>query len=133
MSAQPCGCDPEAAWICKQHLDERATERARLGGSFIRQAIEAAQVPVPPYRATDLPNVQRFIQRLADADTMRDTTPIDTPAVRIVTAAVNLLAERKRIADVLAAFYRAPLSMSSVQPILALALELNSDLVERQR
>lgn len=124
MSAQPCGCDPEAAHICRWHLEERATERALAGGSFIREAIEAA---VP----TD--TLQRFRERLADADTMRDTTPIDTPVVRIVTAAVDLLAERKRIADVLATFYRAELTMSSVQPILALALELNPELVERKR
>lgn len=38
-----------------------------------------------------------------------------------------------RIAAILATFYHAELSMSSVQPLLALALELNPDLVERAR
>ena len=36
-----------------------------------------------------------------------------------------------RVRDTLAAFYRAPLSMSSVQPILTLAEELNPSLVQR--
>ncbi len=34
----------------------------------------------------------------------------------------------RRVAKVLADFYRAPLSMSSVQPILDLAVELNPEL-----
>lgn len=125
MSAQPCGCDLEAAWMCKRHLEERAAKRALAGGSFLKQTIEAAM-------PSD--TLQRFRERLADEHTMRDTTPaVDTPAVRMVNAAVDLLAERKRIAAVLATFYRAELSMSSVQPLLALALELNPELVERTR
>ena len=36
--------------------------------------------------------------------------------------------ERDRIAAILATFYRAPLSMSSVQPLLTLAEELNPGL-----
>jgi len=40
--------------------------------------------------------------------------------------------DRRHIAEVLAAFYRGELSMSSVQPILALALELNPSLQERK-
>lgn len=38
----------------------------------------------------------------------------------------------KRIARILADFYRAPLSMSSVQPILDLAVELNPELKENK-
>lgn len=38
-----------------------------------------------------------------------------------------------RIAAILATFYHAELSMSSVQPLLALALELNPDLMEQKR
>lgn len=37
---------------------------------------------------------------------------------------------RYRVARILADFYRAPLSMSSVQPILDLAVELNPGLKE---
>lgn len=59
--------------------------------------------------------------RAAAADT-RD-------AVREVEAEVDaLLGERVLIAETLAAFYRAPLSMSSVQPILDLAVRLNPSL-----
>lgn len=38
-----------------------------------------------------------------------------------------------RIAVILTRFYTEPLSLSSVQPLIALALELNPDLVERAR
>lgn len=40
----------------------------------------------------------------------------------------TLLTERKRIAQVLADFYRAELSASSLQPVLTLAEELNPSL-----
>lgn len=40
---------------------------------------------------------------------------------------------RERIAAITATFYHAELSISSTQPIIALALELNPDLVERAR
>lgn len=40
---------------------------------------------------------------------------------------------QSRIAAILATFYHAELSISSTQPIIALALELNPDLVERAR
>lgn len=123
MSAMSCGCDREAAWMCKRHLEEA------LNLSTV-MASERAGVNYWPKPST----IDRFKQRLANENTMRDTTPaVDTPAVRMVNAAVDLLAERKRIAAVLATFYRAELSMSSVQPLLALALELNPDLVERKR
>lgn len=144
MSAQPCGCDREAAWMCKRHLEESVS-----GAKALMDTLKDAP-------STD---VIRFKQRLADEHTMRDTIAdvrepqreinrlnsahleqierswpsVDTPAVRMVNAAVDLLAERKRIAAVLATFYRAELSMSSVHPLLALALELNPDLVERKR
>jgi hypothetical protein len=45
----------------------------------------------------------------------------------------KLVFQQIRIAAILATFYRAELSMSSVQPILALALEMNPNLVERAR
>ena len=51
-----------------------------------------------------------------------------------LAALVSLLERRElgglveRVSRVLADFYRAPLSMSSVQPILALAEELNPEL-----
>lgn len=43
-----------------------------------------------------------------------------------VTQAVDV--ERAHIRAVLTAFYRAPISMSSVQPVLDLAVALNPDL-----
>lgn len=119
MSAQPCGCDREAAWMCKRHLEEA------LSGS--------GDVPLLPMSS----NLTRFQQRLADEDTMRGTVPIENtlaPVVERLTAkCAELRTERAQIAAVLATFYRAELSMSSVQPLLTLALELNPDLVERTR
>lgn len=37
-----------------------------------------------------------------------------------------------RVSEILADFYRAPLSMASVQPILDLAVELNPELKEKK-
>lgn len=48
---------------------------------------------------------------------------------RLSAATARLTLDRVRV--VLATFYRAPLSMSSVQPILTLAEELNPSLKER--
>lgn len=45
----------------------------------------------------------------------------------------DYIAFRERVALTLKTFYTAPLSLSSVQPLLALALELNPELVERRR
>ncbi len=39
----------------------------------------------------------------------------------------------ERVAQVLKTFYFAPVTLSSVQPIIALAFELNPDLVEQKR
>ena len=30
MSAQPCGCDVEANWVCDRHRAERESERALI-------------------------------------------------------------------------------------------------------
>lgn len=50
-------------------------------------------------------------------------------AAQAVAAEVDaLLGERVAIAQTLADFYRAPLSMSSVQPLLDLAVKLNPSL-----
>lgn len=79
MSAQPCGCDPEASYTCREH--DSGTPLSVL------------------------------IQEHRDRLIWRH--------------------DRLRIAEILATFYRAPLSMSSVQPILMLAEELNPNLKER--
>ncbi len=44
-----------------------------------------------------------------------------------------LMGERQEIAQVLATFYAAPLSMSSVQPVLDLATRLTPALGKRER
>lgn len=63
----------------------------------------------------------------ADADDVRT-------AVQSVAAEVDaLIGERVLIAQTLAEFYAAPLSMSSVQPILDLAVRLNPSLARRER
>lgn len=46
--------------------------------------------------------------------------------------AEELLAERAEIAETLTAFYLAPLSLSSVQPLLDLAVRLNPSLKEER-
>lgn len=43
---------------------------------------------------------------------------------------ISLGARLQRVNNALTTFYRAPLSMASVQPILDLAVELNPDLKE---
>lgn len=48
-------------------------------------------------------------------------------AIRLGFGIEEILEQRDKIARVLAEFYRAPLSMSSVQPILDLAVELNPE------
>ena len=61
-------------------------------------------------------SLRRFQQRLDAERAMAETVPIPT--------------DLSRVADVLATFYRAELSMSSVAPVLALAEELNPSLKE---
>lgn len=45
---------------------------------------------------------------------------------------VSSLNEHQRIATILATFYRAPLTISALQPILDLAVELNPSLKENK-
>lgn len=96
--------------------------------------------------ARECDSVQRFKDRLAAEDQMRDTEKPSTSARRpdeaftqaewkaaalhASTASLDHARTIARIAAILATFYRAELSMSSVQPLLALAIELNPDLVE---
>jgi hypothetical protein len=106
VSAEACGCDPEAQWVCKQHRDDITAQRAAWARTMAREL-----------------------------QTMTPHAPLmmaDTPASRAI-AALNafdhtlkaLIEEREHIASVLADFYRAPISMSSLQPILDLAVEMN--------
>jgi hypothetical protein len=60
-------------------------------------------------------------------DTLREH--LDDLAIRLET----LLRERAHIAAVLATFYRAELSTSSVQPILDLAVQLTPELAQAQQ
>lgn len=57
---------------------------------------------------------------------------IDRPLVNAVTLLScdvdRLIAQRQHIIRVLSAFYRAPLSISSAQPVLDLARDLNPNL-----
>ena len=116
MSALPCGCDITANWICNAH----------------------SRVDTVPS------SLQRFADRLVAERDMADTVPAQTWAdapeamlkKRAESDAIDHLIwrnDRRHIADVLATFYRAPLSMSSVQPLLTLAEELNPGLKESKR
>lgn len=89
------------------------------GDVFTRMvADECAREPLATARAIDALISENDTLR-AQLATERATWAPDTRTVR-------------RCADVLAAFYRAPLSMSSVQPLLALAEELNPSLKGHQ-
>jgi hypothetical protein len=99
-------------------------------------------------------SLSRFQKRLADAETMRDTqldgtenallrrslgvltkrieeleAEIDTMRGELIEAVPDL----ERIASTLRTFYFAELTASAIQPILALTLELNPDIVEQRR
>lgn len=45
----------------------------------------------------------------------------------------DLLAERARIVDVISRFYYADITLHAIQPVIALAIELNPTLVEQRR
>jgi hypothetical protein len=48
-----------------------------------------------------------------------------TPEAEVI---LDLLAQRERMAFILKTFYQAPISLSAIQPILDLAVELNPEL-----
>jgi hypothetical protein len=52
---------------------------------------------------------------------------------RLVLQVERLLRERRHITDVLTQFYRSDISISSLQPVLALCTELNPSLKEAVR
>lgn len=112
MSAQPCGCDPEEHYACEAHLRDRFAKFATT--PFVRD--EALGISM---RVVDEYNIAK--------DGV--VSPID-----LAMADINqILAERVFIVATLSAFYRAEISMSSLQPILDLAVQLNPDLKELKR
>jgi hypothetical protein len=54
-----------------------------------------------------------------------DAHTLEESVERLSRAIDEKVAERQHIIEVLSAFYRAPLSASSVQPVLTLAEQLN--------
>lgn len=97
MSAQPCGCDPEADWTCFVHmLDAPETSASEISDTHIPSSVPRS------------------------AEWIREAF-VDTE---------DLSLSLSRIAEVLATFASAPLTMSSIQPILDLAVELNPGLKE---
>lgn len=197
MSAQPCGCDPEADWICKMHRDYLSSispviQSDRLDRFKARYAAEAQPTPAEQFRAEAVavadavepqvcdcannwncaihrppmggwhhppmtPAQQRSHKEwlmLLDAKTVERDDLLNRIAILELEVAqlqrrngqrqhdyLYLLEMerhdkeqfRDRIAAITATFYHADLTISSVQPILALACELNPDLVERAR
>jgi hypothetical protein len=61
-----------------------------------------------------------------------ESTTLESSMERLSASIDDIVEERARIRRILAEFYRAPLSMASVQPILDLAVELNPELKERK-
>ena len=146
MSAKPCGCDDNAGWVCKVHGDEinavfaardsERTEHARMAAEQVRaesqqrfaarlnaeQAMAGTVPAASPVEATPLE--EQCI------DTQRQLQQLDAE-LRALVARALWRNDRRHIAEVLATFYRAPLSLSSVQPLLTLAEELNPSLKER--
>jgi hypothetical protein len=112
MSAQLCGCDLEQDYVCQQHRESIDQQRAAWARTMrINADMTNAAVPQPP-------------QMQAETGWESITAALE----HLDHSIEELLAERKRIAETLRTFYLAPISMSSVQPILALAVEMNQGL-----
>lgn len=88
-------------------IDESLIETQRLAGMLVR----------------DLQTLSARVEKLQDENAVLKVS-LKTARAEVVTCG----GEERRIADVLATFYRAPLSMSSVQPLMILAEELNPGL-----
>ena len=130
MSAKPCGCDDNAGWVCKVH-GEASDSWLRFAANLAAEQTMSGTVPaVSPVEATPLEeqciDTQRMLQQLD-----REIQTLVARAEAMQTENDKLRAREARCASVLATFYRAPLSMSSVQPLLTLAEELNPSLKER--
>lgn len=80
-------------------------------------------------------SAERFARRLANAEQMADVLEQEKQQTLadLRKTVARLSMEVHGISRTLATFYRAPLSMSSVQPILTLAEELNPGLREEKR
>lgn len=147
MSAQLCGCDPEAAHICRRHLEEAQNLNA-LSERMERfnQRLEADVTHTPTYAALkskptpldeSLLDAHRLVDQLRGtltevahrAEAVQTAEQANRHALVTAYAQVaEFQRDIRRIGSALATFYRAPLSMSSVQPLLTLAEELNPEL-----
>ena len=80
-----------------------------------------------PWQATDVLHIPAIVRQANEAaQALQEAADAIQQETRTAVSAIDtLLGERARIAAVLADFYNAPLSISAVQPILDLALELN--------
>lgn len=119
MSARPCGCDPQENYVCRVHLEEYATK-----GNVYAAALLNMKAVAPKYEdATDVEEPFMDKRGALDAELQ-----LIYQGLRPIVGQLQI--DVARIAAILATFYRAPLSMSSVAPILALAEELNPGLKE---
>lgn len=153
MSARPCGCDDAAGWICKMHGDEMERTRferfqQRLADEEVMKDTTAATEPRhigdgisgtttewEAYPADGAPRLSALADRIAEMEQQiaalrahairADMRPFVSPTP---LEQQTVAAFKQRIAATLTTFYTAPLSMSSVQPLLALAEELNPEL-----
>ena len=153
MSARSCGCDDAEGWVCDFHRDqqmesarvERFKERMAAETNYVSAASHAAVVE-PTLLEAELIDAQRFCDQLrihltlvarraeklqADnafsAERLRQNNE-QLALVRLENAKLRNRSWNEELAvisNILATFYRAPLSMSSVQPLLHLAEELN--------
>lgn len=133
MSGQLCGCDPEQQWVCETHrVVNLGYDQQRAYNQRVSALSDVVERPALTPLDESLIDTQRIAVLLVDQ--LRDLaqrveamqTQRDQEQEHI--EAVIWRNDRRHIAEVLAAFYRAPVSLSSLQPVLNLAVELNPEL-----
>lgn len=158
MSALACGCDDSVGWTCDKHHQEklkmqqlkdqamaalskpisghRATSEPRVQ-RFIERLDADGMVHLVSPLDESLVDAHRLVDQLRGtltevahrAEAVQTAEQANRHALVTAYAQVEeFQRDIRRIGSALATFYRAPLSMSSVQPLLTLAEELNPEL-----
>lgn len=104
------------------HIQELAQDLTTIDGHFDRIITQR----------NDLHTENGLLRRSLEVLTHR-IEELEAEIDEIRGTATPLLAHMERIAETLRTFYFAPLTLSAIQPILALCIELNEDIVEQRR
>lgn len=147
MSAKLCGCDLEQDYVCEQHRTEpqgygNVYERAVANNDWYREHVtktaENLMAMQPAREATpieeSLIDVQRHAHALVD-ETLSLAHRVEALQEELQHALARrdeLAGEMNTVVAVLSDFVHAPISLSSLQPILNLAYVLNPSLKERR-